>query len=170
MIASGRYAAWIAIFLSIGIVVLFDAQKSIGIVGALACAAGLVLLRNNHPFVTQLGLAASMAGQAGLFFGIGSYFHDFRTAATAMALILIVPSLLITNAIYHVWCTAASILLLASSLNLNRPQNPRHRRKRLPHHPPRRSPCGKSRRLELPARCWRAPPQVPQPPRPHLHR
>ena len=112
------FAAWIAaIFLSLVLVVVSGAQESIAIVGTLACAAGLLLLRNNNPFVTQLGLAASMAGQAGLFFGIGSYFHDFRTAATAMALILIVPSLLTTNAIYRVWCTAAAILLLASSLN-----------------------------------------------------
>ena len=112
------FAAWIAaIFLSIVIVVLAGAQQSIGIAGALACAAGLLLLRINHPFVIQLGLAASIAGQAGMLFGLGSWLRDFHPAAAAMALILVVPSLLTTNAIYRVWCTAASILLLASALD-----------------------------------------------------
>ena len=49
--------------------------------------------------------------------GLSSWLRDFHPAATAMALILIVPSLLTTNAIYRVWCTAASILLLASALD-----------------------------------------------------
>ena len=112
------FAAWIAaIFLSIVIVVLSGAQQSIGIIGALACAAGLLLLRSHSPFLTQLGLAASIAGQVGMFFGLGSWLHNFHPAAIAMALILIVPSLLTTNAIYRVWCTAASILLLATALD-----------------------------------------------------
>ena len=112
------FAAWIAaIFLSIVIVVLSGAQQSIGIVGALACAGGLLLLRSQSPFLTQLGLAASIAGQVGMFFGLGSWLHNFHSAAIAMALILIVPSLLTTNAIYRVWCTAASILLLATALD-----------------------------------------------------
>lgn len=112
------FAAWIAaVFLSIVIVVLSGAQQSIGIVGALACAGGLLLLRSQSPFLTQLGLAASIAGQVGMFFGLGSWLHNFHSAAIAMALILIVPSLLTTNAIYRVWCTAASILLLATALD-----------------------------------------------------
>ena len=112
------FAAWIAaIFLSIVIVLASDAQPSIAIVGALACAAGLLLLRINHPFVIQLGLAASIAGQAGMLFGLSSWLSGFQPAATAMAFVLIVPSLLTTNAIYRVWCTAASLLLLATALD-----------------------------------------------------
>ena len=79
-------------------------------------SAGLGLLRVPNPFVTQLGLAASMAGQAGMFIGVTSHFHDFRQSAAAMAAILIAPSLLTSNPIYRAWCTGASLLLLAASL------------------------------------------------------
>ncbi len=113
------FAAWVAaLFLTVVIVLLFHAQQSVGFAGVLACALGLVLLRQSGAFITQLGLAASIAGQAGMFFGAISLFNDFRPGAAAMAVILIVPSLLTTNAFYRAWCTAASIILLASALDL----------------------------------------------------
>jgi len=110
------FAAWVAaLFLTIVLVAFFRFEGGgLGIAGAFACAAGLLLLRSQSPFLTQLGLAASIAGQAGMLFGLG--FRDFNRTAAVMAAILILPSLLTTNPIYRAWCTGASILLLASAL------------------------------------------------------
>lgn len=109
-------AAWVAaLFLTIVLVAFFRFEGALAIGGTLACAAGLALLRSPSPFLTQLGLAASIAGQAGLLFGLG-VFRDFNRTAAVMAAILILPSLLTTNSIYRAWCTGASILLLAAAL------------------------------------------------------
>lgn len=112
------FAAWIAaLFLTIVIAMLARGQASIGFAGVFSCALGLVLLRHSGAFITQLGLAASIAGQAGMFFGVISWFHDFRSGAFALAAILIIPSVLSSNALYRAWCTAASLILLASALD-----------------------------------------------------
>ena len=112
------FAAWVAaLLLTLVIVLVFNGRNAIGVSGAVACAVGLALLRLENPFLTQLGLAASLAGQAGLFLGLAGVLEGYRQPAALLAVILIGPSLFTRNAFYRAWCTAAAVLLLALSLD-----------------------------------------------------
>jgi hypothetical protein len=117
VVAMLGFAAWVAaLFLVVVIAVFFDHKTGMGLAGLVACGVGLMLLRYESPFVAQLGLAASLAGQAGMFLGIEGALNGYRQAAAALAVILIGPSLFTTNNFYRAWCTTASLLLIAVSL------------------------------------------------------
>ncbi len=110
-------AAWIAaVLLTVVIGILTNSQSAMGLMGALALAAGLALLRFPGPFLTQLGLASAIAGQAGLAFGLEKFLHGDRFTAS-LTLIFLLPSFLTTHAIFRVWCVAGALICAAFALH-----------------------------------------------------
>ncbi len=114
-------AAWIAaVILTVVIALLTDNQSAMGLTGALALAAGLALLRFPGLFLTQLGLATAIAGQAGLAFGLEKFLHGDRFTA-ALTLVFLLPSFLTTHAIFRAWCVAGALTCAALAVHEGEP-------------------------------------------------
>jgi hypothetical protein len=105
-------------FLGLGFTVLMKSATAAFVAGAAVCAGATVLFRSapKSDFMGQFGLAASLAGQALMVFGLAQWFqHSFSAAALAIALLQGLLFALVPNFIHRVWSswTAALAALYA---------------------------------------------------------
>lgn len=99
-------ALFLLAFVGVGFTFVVKSATAAFVVGAGICAGAAVLFRAvpKNDFMSQFGLAVSLAGQALMIFALVQWFgHSFTAAALAIALQQALLFVLVPNFIHRVW-------------------------------------------------------------------
>lgn len=87
--------------------------------GMIAGAAKALSARSGNPFIVQMGLATSFAGQALFIYGITRTIDHAQTVAFAVAMFEATLAVFVRHAVHRLCCAAATGLALAIALTLS---------------------------------------------------
>ncbi len=99
-------ALFLLAFIGVGFAFVMKSATAAFVVGAAVCAGAALMFRviGENGFVSQFGLAVSLAGQALMIYGLAQWFgHSFTAAALAIALQQTLLFVLVPNFVHRVW-------------------------------------------------------------------
>lgn len=99
-------ALFLLAFIGVGFAFVMKSATAAFVVGAAVCAGAALIFRviGKNDFVSQFGLAVSLAGQALMVYALAQWFgHSFTAAALAIALQQTLLFVLVPNFVHRVW-------------------------------------------------------------------